>query len=409
MGMWLIEESTLRELRAMRAAHPAIDSKDLLAFGEAVKAARDQGPRSLSVADDVAEIAIEGVLTETRDIWLWIFGVPNAAWDDIRSAIATAERDPTIKRVVFKVNSPGGEVAGMFETLAAMQGMQKPKSTTASLAASAAYGVAAQGGKVTAVSHAARFGSVGVVATYLVEDDLVDVTSTEAPDKRPDPSTDEGKAVIRAHLDEIHQLFAEHIAAGRGTTVEKVNAEFGRGGMMLANAAKGARMIDKILGARPLDAQRASADVTTKAEEPPAPMVTEAKPSATDEGVAQKAGTMDLKKLKAEHPDVFDAAVKETLEIERDRVNAHLIAGEASGDMKTALESVRSGAVMTSSLQTKYMMATANRRDARNSDEDDAAAAAAANNVNTKPGAEETKKSFADQVYERMNARKGKV
>lgn len=69
----------------------------------------------------------------------------------------------------------------------------------------------------------------------------------------------------------------------------------------------------------------------------------------------QKETIMNLEQLKAQHPDVYAAAVKETLEKERDRVNAHLELGETCGAMALAIESVKSGAEMSQTLNAKYL------------------------------------------------------
>lgn len=101
---------------------------------------------------------------------------------------------------------------------------------------------------------------------------------------------------------------------------------------------------------------------------------------------------MDEAQLQAEHPGLYAVvfnkgkaegekgkaeAVSTALADEKDRVEAHLVMGETSGDMKLAVESVRGGAKMTQTLTAKYMAAGMNKgsRDART--EDDAVAAAA--------------------------------
>ena len=90
---------------------------------------------------------------------------------------------------------------------------------------------------------------------------------------------------------------------------------------------------------------------------------------------------MDLKELKAQHPDVYMAAVQEGVDQERDRVTAHLTMGEASGDTKTAFSAIKDGSGMTATLQATYMTAGLNRRDveARQSDDVSAAAGDSAN------------------------------
>jgi hypothetical protein len=64
---------------------------------------------------------------------------------------------------------------------------------------------------------------------------------------------------------------------------------------------------------------------------------------------------------------------------ERDRVNAHLKMGEASGAMDVASAAIKNGDGMTASLQADYLAAGMNRRDTQNRADDDASAGNAAN------------------------------
>lgn len=88
---------------------------------------------------------------------------------------------------------------------------------------------------------------------------------------------------------------------------------------------------------------------------------------------------MDLKQLQAQHPETFAAAVQQGTTEERDRVSAHLMMGESSGDMKTASASIKDGSGMTATLQATYMTAGMNRSDVATRQDDDAGANAGDN------------------------------
>lgn len=90
---------------------------------------------------------------------------------------------------------------------------------------------------------------------------------------------------------------------------------------------------------------------------------------------------MDLAKLVADHPELVAQIETNTLTKERDRVSAHLTAGEMSGEMKTAIAACIDGTEMTQTLNTKYMMAAANKANIQNrqSESDDAGGADGAN------------------------------
>lgn len=210
-------------------------------------------PENYAVVGNTAQIAVLGCLTEEEDFWCWLLGMQQTSYADIRDAYALAAADPAVTNVRMLVASPGGYTDGMFETLAAIERFAKPIAVDASRACSAAYALSAMAGKINALGPAAEFGSVGVCRTYWIDPEHeVDIASREAPRKRPDLTTDAGKAMVQDELDALHQLFVEAIARGRthatGTkfTVEKINAEFGRGGTLLAKEAAAAGMIDKV-------------------------------------------------------------------------------------------------------------------------------------------------------------------
>jgi ClpP class serine protease len=398
-GQWLLHHAVAagfeRWLKA--GVRPSVEQCAKFAEGRAAKMAA-RSPECLTIAGDVAQIKVEGVLTAQPDFWAWLFYGASTSYAEIRESLGIAAQDPNVKRVEFHVDSPGGHVAGLFETLGVIEAFDPSKKRTvkASLAASAAYSIAAVAGQIEAVSLASEFGSIGVVRSFYVDETLVEVTSTEAPNKRPDPLTDEGKAVIRGELDAIHELFVDAIARGRTrsgkeTDIDRVNAEFGRGGVLLAREALGRGMIDK---APPKPRAATKAD---QQPEEPAPVPT----TETH---------MDLNKLKTDHPALYKSIVDETkaeaLKDERDRVNAHLEAGEQSGDMKTAVESIRTGAAMTQTLMTKYMMAGMNRNDVATRQEDAKTASAALDGAKPATGTEGSK-DLGDEVVALMEKERG--
>jgi ClpP class serine protease len=237
---WLIADDVAREMRARISAGLATSPEVQGAFAEAVAEleAAVGAPRNLTVAGDIAQVGVEGLLTERPDFLAWLMGYANTTYSSIQQALAMADADPAVKRIELKINSPGGTVAGLFETLGAIEDTQKPISVTTSYAASAAYAIAARGGRITALTGATEVGSIGVAQSFYAPEEIIDVASTAAPKKRPDVRTEEGRAIVRERLDALHEQFVKAIAGGRGTTVENVNTNFGQGGVLVAVEAK---------------------------------------------------------------------------------------------------------------------------------------------------------------------------
>jgi ClpP class serine protease len=411
--MWLLNDEALR---GMRRLLPALTATDLRAFEAAIAAQPEAAaPRNLRVAGHVAEIDVAGVLSEKPDFLAWLFGGGSSTtYESIRASLASAQADPTVKEIVMNINSPGGNVNGLFETLAAIEATSKPMRVRASQAASAAYAIAASAGRIEAVGPASSFGSIGVATSIYVDDQVVDIASSEAPNKRPDVSTPEGKAVVQAELDAIHELFADSIARGRAHTTgnedidtEFVNANFGRGGVLLAAEAKKRKMIDSY----PKPASRALRGKNATA-------VSDGGQDTVTETGDQN--PMNLETLKAQHPEVYAAiraegeaeGIKSGVAQERDRVSAHLTMGEASGDMKTALTAIADGSGMTASLQAKYLAAGMNRSAivARETEGAAAAAVTAGATAPTEAGpvAAEGGKDFGDLVADAVDAKLGR-
>jgi ClpP class serine protease len=383
------------EFSASRAARPK-----LAATLPGARAAAARDPENYAVVGSVAQITVDGVLSEEPDFWAWLYGMDGTTYEDIRDAFALAASDPTVTSVIMVVSSPGGYVDGLFETLGTIEAFGKPISVQSSQACSAAYALSAMAGKITALGPASCFGSIGVACSFdfYTAIETVDVTSTEAPNKRPDPRTPEGKAVIVAELDAIHELFADAIARGRSRatgktyTVEQVNSDFGRGGTMLSEAAKAAGLIDKMprtpksgasasaedLPAPPAPpAPSSAAPAQVEPQPPPAPAAGESKPQSTPRTAGQenrKVSKMTKKELLAQFPELHAEVLAEGVTSERDRVEAHLAMGEASGDMKLAVASIIAGDQMTQKLTAKYMAAGMGRREtaARQEESDEA-------------------------------------
>jgi ClpP class serine protease len=422
---------TAQQLAELRASKGRISARE-----EGAVAASSNSPENYSVIGNTAQICIDGILSEEPDFWAWILGIEQTCYEDIRDALALAAADPTVTNVIMNVSSPGGYCDGLFETLGAIEAFAKPIRVVASQACSAAYALSAMAGPIQAAGPASGFGSVGVAMTFFVDPDQVNVTSTEAPNKRPDVTTEEGRAIVRAELDAYHELFVDAIARGRSNatgksyTVDQVNADFGRGGELLAEAAKSAGMIDKL--AKPAKRGGAKAAADDGVEEPsPAP---EKVTSATDGGVApqpeakpsvpanqsppssagqQKKGIrpMTEEELLAQHPALHAALIaKGALQgqaAERKRACAHLKLAKATGAREVAEAAIASGAsTMDEDVHADYMAAAIGKREtaARQTDSDAAGEAL----DGAAPAAAAGAKDLGDEVADRMDAQMGK-
>ncbi|MCK5641708.1 MAG: S49 family peptidase [Gammaproteobacteria bacterium] len=350
MSLWAIKQSNLDSLTAaMRTMN--IDSAQIDAF-ISTRSGRVSRGEHMQVVDGKAIIPVIGILTPQPDFFAAYFGGGNTVYGDIIAALQQADGDAAVEEVIMEVSSPGGTVTGLFDTLAAISSVSKPVTAQVTdLAASGAFGIISQADHIIANNPQAAVGSVGVVTERFVDEQIVTITSKNAPRKRPDVTTDEGIEMVRDELNAVEDEFIGLIAQGRDTSSEDVIKNFGQGGMLLAERAKAAGMIDEI----------AAQNTRSKPEQGQA-SATAASGSPTKTAAKGEQPTrvsvMDLEELKAQHPALFAQVVQighdQGVTSERDRVSAHAIRGQASGNMEYALESIKTGVAMTETVKATY-------------------------------------------------------
>ena len=114
-------------------------------------------PFSDNRAGKMMTIPIQGVLTKDCD---WC----GTTYGSIADAAEDAASDPSVKRVVLAVDSPGGEIIGLPETAEVIRRLARVKPVHAVVegtSASAAYWLTSQASDIT-IAPSAEVGSVGV-------------------------------------------------------------------------------------------------------------------------------------------------------------------------------------------------------------------------------------------------------
>ena len=373
--MWLLEQSVRQRLSTLEAGGFTPTAEQQLQFD-----ARGFGGDDISsTADGVANINVHGVITNKPSIMSLLFGGGNTTYSGINEALAAADADPDVSEIKMDIDSPGGTVAGFYSTVQAMRNTSKPINVHVSgQAQSAAYGIASQADNITASDPMVRIGSVGVVVDVDTDDGVKSITSSNAPNKRPDVNTDEGVATIRSELDDMEKVFVGAIAEGRKTTDKNVIKSYGQGGTFLAVEAMEIGMIDGIQSS--------------------------ATPKPVKTANLTKANSMNLEELKAQYPDVHAAAVAEGVNKERVRVSAHVTYGESCGVQDQALAAIKNGTELDQAVIAEYMTAGMNRADINARSEEtpsaDAGTAAVADEENQATRDEELEAKIHAQACE---------
>lgn len=321
----------------------------------------NRGRPEMQVQNGTARIFIHGTLENEASFF------SGTSYQEIQAEIAQALEDDDVKDIVLDIDSPGGAVAGFIKTAKILREARAEKPIRAEIggmAASAAFGLAAQANEIVAMDPTAVVGSIGVMVRSFVFEDMAFARSEKAPLKGRQLNEPEGQEAVQSFLNDSHAQFVTEIVEGRkladpDITAETVNEKFGRGGVKTAREGIALGMIDRIDQTAGGSTSAADAKIETFKNSP-------GLRDTNKEGTPAKpkGKVMDLKTLKAEHPEVFRAAVdiglsegqEAGVKAERDRVTAHMQMGEASGDMEAAAKFIKEGnSFAEQSVQAHYM------------------------------------------------------
>jgi ClpP class serine protease len=234
----------------------------------AIKAeSRDfSAPGILDVSGDSATINIQGPLSASVSKIAQMLGYGGTGYSDILSALDAIKKDESIRNVTLAINSPGGSIVGLDQVWQAVKDLGKTRNVIAEnrgIMASAAYWIASAANSIWATSPATMTGSIGVqmvLVDYSEYDKKagikeIQIVSSNAPNKNPDPTTKAGRAAYQAQLDALEQVFLARVAEGRKTTIEDVAKNYGAGAMLISSSPSNGDktsvsvgMIDGVIG-----------------------------------------------------------------------------------------------------------------------------------------------------------------
>ena len=192
------------------------------------------GHRMLMKVGMTAVIPIEGTLVHKGKFLGASSG--ETSYEGLQAQVQRARRDPSVKAVVFEVDSYGGEVAGAFDTAAMIAQLSAEKPTIAILtdfAYSAGYLLAAAARQIV-LPETGGAGSIGVIALHAdmsakLEKSGVKVTVIASGAHKADGHPvaalpDDVLARFQAHVDATRDLFAAAVGQYRGDRLTKAGA-----------------------------------------------------------------------------------------------------------------------------------------------------------------------------------------
>lgn len=291
--------------------------------------------RSVVVRDGVAVIPVTGPIFRYANLFTEISGATSTGM--LARDIQTALDNPYVTAIVLEINSPGGEATGINELAKLIHAGRQRKRIVAygdGSVASGAYWLAAAATELV-VDETAALGSIGVVMSYQdtrrrdekADVRVVDIVSSQSPDKRIDPNTDEGRAKVQALVDSLAEVFVSAVASYRGVTVDKVLADFGQGGLLIGRAAVSAGMADRIGSLESVIAELAGSASTPKRT---------TRMSSTDNGQVTVTSTADLRNALAAGKTADQIVIASN----DDAIAAARAEGEAAGRQTAVAEAV---------------------------------------------------------------------
>jgi capsid assembly protease len=182
----------------------------------------------------VAIIPITGIIVQRLGCLRPYWGMVGC--DGIRQNFLTSLHDPAVQAIMLDIDSPGGEVSGVFdlvEEIYQARGIKPIHAVLNENAFSAAYALASAADRIT-VPRTGGTGSIGVIAAFLdysamLEQAGVKITfihyGARKTDGRPElPLSPEAQARFQADIDAVGELFVATVARNRNLSTDAVRA-----------------------------------------------------------------------------------------------------------------------------------------------------------------------------------------
>lgn len=179
-----------------------------------------------AVVQGIAIIPVQGTLVAKLGSMQPYSGM--TGYDGIRLMFLTALRDPDVDAIVLDIDSPGGEVAGLFDladTIFAARATKPIWSILNENAYSAGYALASAAERIC-VPRTGGTGSIGVIAmiadmSKALSEAGITVNVIQFGARKADgypelPLAPEGRARFQADIDTLGSLFVRTVARNRG-------------------------------------------------------------------------------------------------------------------------------------------------------------------------------------------------
>lgn len=177
---------------------------------------------------------------------------------EFAAAVRAAANDPNVREIILDIDSPGGSVASIDTAADAVRYAASKKPVTAvteGMMCSAAYWVGSQATRVVASSNA-MVGSISVLQAHADRSGYYEQhgeawTILTTGDKKAlgndaGPLTEDARLELTRVITDYHQQFVADVAAGRGTSPERVQKDWADGRVETGQTAARIGMVDEV-------------------------------------------------------------------------------------------------------------------------------------------------------------------
>ncbi len=209
---------------------------------------------SRPVVGKIAVIPLTGTIT-TQDSSL--LSGSTITPDLVSNYLAKTESDTAVKAIVFRIESPGGEIVPCQEILWEIERVKETKTIVVSMggmAASGGYYISTKADKIVALPTTMT-GSIGVISQVTNVEGLLEKLGIQIETfkggKYKDmysgfrEMTSEEKEIVQRMIDEYYESFVDVVAEGRGLSKEEVR-DLATGQIYTGTEARELGLVDEL-------------------------------------------------------------------------------------------------------------------------------------------------------------------
>lgn len=191
----------------------------------------DRKPYSVT-PEGIATIDVDGTLVRKASGMNALSGL--TAYEQLSAELDQATLDNDVRGMLLICDSPGGEVAGLFDLADQVYALRDQKPLYAAVsdsACSAAYAIASAAQRIF-VTRTACVGSIGVVVCHVDQSGLDEMSGLKYTfihagarkvDGNPhEPLSDDAREIIEAEVDRIDGLLVQTVARNRGMKARSI-------------------------------------------------------------------------------------------------------------------------------------------------------------------------------------------